>query len=84
MFSLRLRTRPAPLARPVHTRDGAVLTTIPEAKAYMLALPEGRALRNAWQYAARLVLEDASAEAITEQIELALLLECKLNVRTTQ
>jgi len=62
----------AKLARTIHTTDGATLRTRGEAADYMTALPEQRARYNAWQHAAKLMLDGADAEALTTQIEYAL------------
>ena len=65
----------AKLARTIRTKDGQTLTTGGEARVYMANLPERRALYQAWQHAARLLLDNAHVEALTTQIELALLLD---------
>src|SRR5262245_61618313 len=65
----------AKLARIVHTTDGATLRTRGEAATYMTALPEQRARYNAWQHAAKLMLDGADAEPLTTQIEFALMLD---------
>jgi hypothetical protein len=65
----------AKLARGVRTKDGDILRTRGEARDYMAALPERRALYRAWQHAARLLLDGADAEALTMEIELALMLD---------
>ena len=57
--------------------------TIADATAYMVALPEGRELRQYWQHAAKLILEGASAEAITKQIEFALFMDARLVLTAT-
>ena len=64
------------LAREVRDRQGDVtLRTRDDARRYMTALPERRAGRSQWQTAARLLLEQADANPVTEAIELALFYE---------
>jgi hypothetical protein len=60
------------LAEPLPTTDGGVLRTIADATRYMTALPTGREQKNAWQYAAKLILNREPVEAITRQLSLAL------------
>lgn len=80
--------RPAyqPLTRPVHPVRHKPLTTVGQACDYMLALPKAVQLRNEWQHAARLCMaarESPSARAIaalTEQLELALMLSFRLDL----
>lgn len=71
------------LARPVRDAvDDVTLRTRDEARHYMAALPERRALTNQWQIAAALLLDGADAEIVTTALETALLfdgrLDCKL------
>ena len=47
---------------------------------YMLALPERRALRAQWQGPRALLLTGADVGALTEQVELALFFDAKLDV----
>ena len=63
------------LARSNRTKDGQTLTTRGEARIYMANLPQRRALYQAWQAAARDLLDGAEAERLTIQIELALMLD---------
>ena len=65
----------AKLARTVRTKDGDVLRTRGDAASYMTNLPEQRARYQAWQYAAKLMLDGAEAEQLTTQIEYALTLD---------
>ena len=65
----------AKLARTIHTTDGATLRTRGEATDYMTALPEQRARYQAWQHAARLLLDGAEAGRLMMQIEYALTLD---------
>ena len=72
------------LPHPIKAKDGITITTIPEATAYMLALPsDGKALWNSWQHAAKLIMENADPEAIAKQLEYALLLDGQLDIRNT-
>ena len=63
------------LARPIRDKAGAVIKTRDDARRYMAALPSDRALRQSWQHAAKLLLDGASAEEVTRQIEYAMLLD---------
>ena len=65
---------------PLPTKDGGVLRTIGDVRAYMLALPKNRELRAHWQHASRLFLEEASVAAVTRQVQLALFQDGKLDV----
>jgi hypothetical protein len=62
------------LTRLIRTKDGGTLRTVGDARNYMLALPERRATQRGWQRAAELILDGGTSEAITRQVELALLL----------
>jgi len=53
---------------PLPTKDGGVLRTLGDAHAYIMALPKKRALRAHWQHAGRLLLQQASAAALTRQV----------------
>jgi hypothetical protein len=54
------------LAHVLQTTDGAVLRKRGEARDYMTALPDRRAMYRAWQHAAPLLLDGASASALTQ------------------
>ena len=62
------------LSRVVRMKDGAIFKTLADARAYFLAIEDGREERNHWQSAA----EKRGVEAATIQIELALLKEGRL------
>ena len=64
---------------PLPTKDGGVLRTIGDARAYMLALPKKREQRAHWQHAHRLLLQQASAAALTRQVQVALFMDGKLD-----
>jgi hypothetical protein len=71
----------APLTRAILLRDGTRLDTLHGARAYIIALPEGHQLQNAWQKAAELLMVAATNRegiaAATKQIELALFIHGK-------
>jgi hypothetical protein len=76
------KRKPTRLSRPIRTRDGTILTTVLDATRYILSLPENDVLyRNSWIKAAQLIHDGADPEAITKQIEGALFLEAKLDLR---
>jgi hypothetical protein len=64
---------------PLPTKDGGVLRTIDDVRAYMLAMTKIRKLRAHWQDAWRLLQEKASAAALTRQVQLALFKDGKLD-----
>jgi hypothetical protein len=64
---------------PLPTKDGGVLRTVGDAHAYIMELPRKRALRAHWQHAGRLMLQQASAAALTRQVHLALFMDGKLD-----
>ena len=57
---------------PLPTKDGAVLRTIDDARAYMLALSKEREWRDHWKAAYRLLVRGANAAELTRQVHLAL------------
>lgn len=81
-MSLLCTRRPPPwsaaLASPIHLRNGTILRTRDDARHYMTALPKHRERRQAWQHAAKLLLEGAEAYEVTKQIEYALLIDGEL------
>jgi hypothetical protein len=73
-----------PLARPIGVKGGPELRTLADVRAYLLTLPEREQGEPRWQSVARRLLiacEDGDAEAVTEQLELALLIGAKLILR---
>ena len=62
------------------TKDGGVLRTVDDARAYMIKLSKQRALKSQWQRAAELLLVEADVADLTRQIELALFYDAKLDV----
>ena len=74
------------LPRVLVARAGDRIGTLDDARAYMLALPEGVQVRPYWQRAAELVLAAADGGdvvAATDQLALALFIEYRLDVRAT-
>jgi hypothetical protein len=70
------------LPRQIRDRSGKTLKTSDEARRYVLDKPEARPNYQTWKHAAELLLDKAaSAEAITRQIELALLMDVDLDAR---
>jgi hypothetical protein len=57
----------------------AVLRTIGDARAYMVALPKNREKRTHWQHASRLLLQEAGAPVLTRQVHVALFMDGKLD-----
>jgi hypothetical protein len=66
------------LTRPLPTKDGGTLRTVKDA--YMLALSKQRETRAQWQRAAELLLAQADVADLSEQVELALFYDAKLDV----
>jgi hypothetical protein len=64
---------------PLPTKDGGVLRTIGDARAYTLALSKARKLRPHWQHASRLLVEETGAAALTRQVQVALFMDGKLD-----
>ena len=65
-FSERLTPHPLP------TKDGGVLRTVGDARAYILALPKTRMARAHWKRASLLLQEEVGAAALTRQVQAAL------------
>ena len=68
------------LTRPLVTKDGGMLRTVLDARAYMLALPKGREHRTQWQRAAELLLGEANVADFSKAVELALFYDANLDV----
>jgi hypothetical protein len=77
---LAQRLTPYPLA----TTDGGLLHTIEDARTYMLTLPKIRKLRAHWQHVRRLLLQEGGAAALTQQVQLALFMDGKLDAAPKQ
>jgi ribulose 1,5-bisphosphate synthetase/thiazole synthase len=65
---------------PLPTKDGAVLRTIDDARAYMLALSKEREWRDHWKAAYRLLVVGAGVAELTQQVQLALTRDGQLDV----
>jgi hypothetical protein len=65
---------------PLPTKDGGVLATIGDARAYLLTLSKEREWRDHWKHAYRLLVQGAGADAITEQVQLALSVDGELDL----
>jgi ribulose 1,5-bisphosphate synthetase/thiazole synthase len=57
---------------PLPTKNGGVLHTIGDVRAYMLALSTEREWRDHWKAAYRLLVHGAGAAAMTQRVHLAL------------
>ena len=68
------------LAKELPTKDGGVLHTVEDARAYMLKLSKQRETKAQWQRACGLLLAEADVADLTRQIELALFYDAKLDV----
>jgi len=64
---------------PLPTKDGGVLRTIGDARAYVQALPKSRKSRAHWKRASLLLLEEVGAAALTRQLQVALFMDGKLD-----
>lgn len=71
----------AKLARAIILRDGTQLATLSDARAYILALPNGDRERNSWLHAGELLLEagehNGDIADATGAIETALFLQAR-------
>jgi hypothetical protein len=65
---------------PLPTRDGWMLRTINDVRAYILALPKKRQRRGHWGRARQLLMKKAGAAAVTQQVHLALSSDDELDV----
>ena len=65
---------------PLPTRDGWTLRTINDVRAYILALPKKRLRRGHWGRARQLLMKEAGAAAVTQQVHLALSRDDELDV----
>jgi hypothetical protein len=72
------------LPRAIRDRQGKTIKTVAEAKRYVVAKLEARPNYNTWKHSAELLLDKGSSpEAITRQIEFALLMDVDLDARFT-
>ena len=65
---------------PLPTKDGWILRTIGDVRAYILALPKKRRRRGHWGRARELLMKEAGAAAVTQQVHLALSKDDELDV----
>jgi hypothetical protein len=65
---------------PLPTKDGGVLRTIGDVRAYMLTLSTEREWRDHWKAAYRLLVHGAGAAAMTQQVQRALSRDGQLDV----
>ncbi len=72
------------LSRPIPTIDRGALRTVADARAYMLELSPQRERRPQWQAACALLLTQADVAALTDQIELALFYDAKLDLKARE
>jgi hypothetical protein len=79
------RERPAwrtNLTRPVRVKNGPMLRTLNDLRAFILSEPKAVQERKIWQCAYELLLaaaeRDGDIEAVTEKVELALFLDARL------
>ena len=77
MYSEYLSERLTP--HPLPTKDGGVLRTVGDARAYILTLPKTRRSRAHWKRASLLMLEGVGAAALTRQLQVALFMDAKLD-----
>jgi hypothetical protein len=67
------------MPHPLPTKDGGVLRTIGDAHAYMRALSKARKSRAHWKRVSLLLLEEVGAAALTRQVQVALVMDGKLD-----
>jgi hypothetical protein len=72
------------LARVIRDKGGNIIATRDEAKRYVLGKLEKRPNSQAWNKAAKLLLEDADDKAIDKQLRFALFIEGTLDPRQDQ
>jgi hypothetical protein len=68
------------MPHPLPTKDGGVLRTIGDVRAYMLTLSKEREWRDHWKAAYRLLVHGAGAAALTQQVHVALSRDGQLDV----
>jgi hypothetical protein len=68
------------LSYPLPTKDSSVLRTIRDVGDYLLTLTPQRELRNHWQHACKLILDEADIEAVTSQVHRALFMAGQLDL----
>jgi hypothetical protein len=68
------------LSYPLPIKGGDILRTIQDARAFMLTLGPHREMRNHWQYARQLIMEEANVEVVTWQFHRALFMDGELDL----
>ena len=68
------------LIPPIATKDGGVLRTVEDARAYMLRLSKERGQRWHWQQVRELIDQEADVDAVSWKLRLAILKDAKLNL----
>jgi hypothetical protein len=71
------------LRRPLPTKEDGILRTVADAAGYMMALSKDRQ-RAHWQRAARLILDEAHADDLSRQVELALFYDRQLDLGSSR
>jgi hypothetical protein len=72
------------LTRSLATTDGGTLVTIGDAYMYMTGIPEDRQLSETWQRIRQLMLKGVPPAELTDQLQIALFMDAKLDFRRTQ
>ena len=72
------------LSYPLPMKAGDIRRTLQDARAYMLTLGPHREMRNHWQYACQLLMEEADVEVVTWQLHRALFMDGKLDLMEFQ
>jgi len=68
------------LIGPLTTKDGGTLRSVLEVRRYMLRLSKERGTAQRWQRAAELLREQADTGALSNQVQLALFYDRKLDL----
>jgi hypothetical protein len=68
------------LTEPLPTKGSAVLRTIADVRAYMVAMPAVHDDCARWLHAAGLILEQADVAAVSRQVYLALFYDASLDI----
>jgi hypothetical protein len=69
------------LTQPLPTKGGAVLRTIGDVRAYMIAMPAAHDSCARWLHAAKLILAQADFAAVSRQVHLALFYDAQLDIK---
>ena len=68
------------LPQPLPTKGGAVLRTIGDVRAYMIAMPAAHDGCSRWLHAVELILGQADVAAVSRQVYLALFYDAQLDI----